>query len=289
MVCLFFFEGIGSVGIARQDVRWNSSTVPRFGRNFGQTRESAAEGMTPPAAVDFSHYGSGIGAFKRRAVARAQSEHAAERQRAQRLASARQKKRQWIKDVLKDFDRSRSGGLTFEELRAWLVKLDTSRENHPTDLEVKWVIQMATPEVQEFQGDWTSGKRQLTGEALRTACEHWMMYLETYDEIAAAFAKYDEDHTDTLSKDQLANVLQHLNQGEPVDEEEIDAVLAQASAVTFDSITRPGLIKAISVWLALEAESEPHQLDQKKTETATTTHPPTPPAAAAESACCVLQ
>ena len=86
---------------------------------------------------------------------------------------------------------------------------------------------MATPEVQEFQGEWTSGKRQLTGEALKTACEHWMMYLETYDEIAAAFAKYDEDHTDTLSKDQLANVLQHLNQGEPVDEEEVDAVLAQ--------------------------------------------------------------
>ena len=79
-------------------------------------------GMTPPAAVAFSHYGSGIGAFKRRAVARAHSEYAAERQRAQRLASARQKKRQWIKDVLKDFDRSRSGGLTFEELRAWLVK-----------------------------------------------------------------------------------------------------------------------------------------------------------------------
>ena len=124
---------------------------------------------------------------------------AAERQRAQRLASARQKERQGIKDVLKDFDRSRSGGLTFEELRAWLVKLDTSRENHPTDLEVKWVIQMATPEVQEFQGEWTSGKRQLTGEALKTACEHWMMYLETYDEIAAAVAKYDKDHTDTLS------------------------------------------------------------------------------------------
>ena len=246
-------------------------------------------GMTPPAAVAFSHYGSGIGAFKRRAVARAHSEHAAERQRAQRLASARQKKRQWIKDVLKDFDRSRSGGLTFEELRAWLVKLDTSRENHPTDLEVKWVIQMATPEVQEFQGEWTSGKRQLTGKGLETACEHWMMYLETYDEIAAAFATYDDDHTDTLSKDQLANVLQHLNQGEPVDEEEVDAVLAQASAVTFDSITRPGLIKAISVWLALEAENEPDPLDQKNTQTATTTHPPTSPAAAAQSACCVLQ
>ena len=130
---------------------------------------------------------------------------------------------------------------------------------------------------------------KLTGEALKTACEHWMMYLETYDEIAAAFAKYDEDHTDTLSKDQLANVLQHLNQGEPVDEEEVDAVLAQASAVTFDSITRPGLIKAISVWLALEAENEPDQLDRKNTQMATTAHPPTSPAAAAQSACCVLQ
>ena len=61
------------------------------------------------------------------------------------------------------------------------------------------------------------------------------------------------------------------NQGEPVDEEEVDAVLAQASAVTFDSITRPGLIKAISVWLALEAENEPDQLDRKNTQTATTT------------------
>lgn len=31
-------------------------------------------------------------------------------------------------------------------------------------LQVKWVIQMATPDKQEFNGEWTSFKRQLKGK-----------------------------------------------------------------------------------------------------------------------------
>ena len=34
----------------------------------------------------------------------------------------------------------------------------------PCYLQVKWVIQMATPDKQEFNGEWTSFKRQLKGK-----------------------------------------------------------------------------------------------------------------------------
>ncbi len=33
--------------------------------------------------------------------------------------------------------------------------------------QVKWVIQMATKEVQKFEGEWTSGKMNLEGEDLQ--------------------------------------------------------------------------------------------------------------------------
>lgn len=45
-----------------------------------------------------------------------------------------------------------------------------------------------------------------------------------------------------------AQVLKDLNGGVPVKDSEVDAVLQRASAVTEGSITKPGLIKAISVW-----------------------------------------
>ena len=42
--------------------------------------------------------------------------------------------------MLKEYDTSHSGGLNFEEIRSWLSRVDTSRENAPTDLEVDVIV-----------------------------------------------------------------------------------------------------------------------------------------------------
>jgi len=195
---------------------------------------------------------------------------AAQRHRKQRLANARKSKKDHIKSILKDFDASHSGGLKFEELRAWLKALEGDVRT-PTDLEVKWVIQLATPEKQAFNGEWISGQMQLEGDALEKACEHWLMYVETYDEIDEIFTKYAARDTDQLSIRELGMVLQDLNHGVALPENEVDEIMSRASVVTGDTISRPGLIKAISTWYAFEEEIA---ISQTKTDA---------------SACCSLQ
>ena len=47
---------------------------------------------------------------------------------------------------------------------------------------------------------------QLEGDALEKACEHWLMYVETYDEIDEIFTKYAARDTDQLSIRELGMV-----------------------------------------------------------------------------------
>ena len=70
-------------------------------------------------------------------------------------------------ETLEKFDQDHSGGLRFEELRRFLKHLDSNREgSEPSEDEVKWVIQMCTPEKQLFNGEWVRGDMQLEGAAL---------------------------------------------------------------------------------------------------------------------------
>jgi hypothetical protein len=52
--------------------------------------------------------------------------------------------------------------------------------------------------------------------AHQRACEYWLMYLETYDEISEVFDKYDDGHTGFLSKDKFAACMEELNGGIPL-------------------------------------------------------------------------
>lgn len=58
-------------------------------------------------------------------------------------ANARKSKKDHIKSILKDFDASHSGGLKFEELRAWLKALEGDVRT-PTDLEVTYAGTQST-------------------------------------------------------------------------------------------------------------------------------------------------
>lgn len=148
---------------------------------------------------------------------------------------------------------------------------------------------MSTEDVQKFEGEWTSGKMHLQGRDLQVsiswktprlrqtfltlslrqvACEYWLMYLETYDEISEVFDKYDDGHTGFLSKAKFAACMKELNGGVELglcllackhyvcatqsaanrlfphvyvsDDEDIEEVVNRASVVAAGAVTKPG-------------------------------------------------
>lgn len=60
----------------------------------------------------------------------------------------------FITDSLAKFDENQSGGLELAELGAFLEHLDTARGIPPSEAEIKWIVQMCTPEHQLFNGEW---------------------------------------------------------------------------------------------------------------------------------------
>ena len=75
---------------------------------------------------------------------------------ARRQEHARQleESRHFIAESLAQFDKEQSGGLKFQEIGAFLQHLDTERGIEPSEAEIKWIIQMCTPEHQLFNGEW---------------------------------------------------------------------------------------------------------------------------------------
>jgi voltage-gated sodium channel len=158
----------------------------------------------------------------------------------------------------KDIDKR--GGLTWKELKDFLQEMHTLRKDEVTEGEIKWVIQMAMYGVgagkQEFKGEWMSGKRLLSLQALRVAAKKWQQYLSMYDEISPVFDKYSPEHTGFVDKAQLTEILTELNAGFPVDKQDVDDVMDQASVVTKGRLSKPAMMVAISMWYSLVDEKE---------------------------------
>ena len=65
----------------------------------------------------------------------------------------------------------------------------------PTEAELKWIIQLSTPDQQRFDGEWVRGEMQLEGAGLETAAKCWISYTETVFYIDPAFDEFDADKT----------------------------------------------------------------------------------------------
>ena len=125
----------------------------------------------------------------------------------------------FVKDALAKYDTDGSGGLKFEQLRSFLGDLDDRAGKPPTDDEVKWVIQMCTPERQLFNGEWVRGELQLQGVALYKASSAWRAYTQSVDEIEKYYSEFDPLGTGALDKQALTQLLTKLNDGITPDEE----------------------------------------------------------------------
>ena len=128
----------------------------------------------------------------------------------------------------------------------FLKYLDTrEKEQDPTEAELKWVIQMATPEVLsnlQLDSEWVRGEMQLEGEGLETAAMCWRSYTDTSKFIEPVFDEISQSKDAALSKQQLAEVLKRLNEDVEPLEDEVSFVMSKADILGDGVIQRPELM-----------------------------------------------
>jgi len=169
----------------------------------------------------------------------------------------------FVDDVMKTWDHSKTGDLQIDELQAWLSA--SCNDNQPvTEAEAKWVIYMVQgPQNKQGGGASTNSggsaastnsgfaqrlERAVQPGELPKALEHFMAYKKARGTIESTFAKFDTDNSGGLDKAQLGNLLVELNEGDPVQDEETQWVMEHADVLGNETITKPELIIAISLW-----------------------------------------
>ena len=110
-----------------------------------------------------------------------------------------------IQDIIKKYDEDSSGGLDMEEFKRFLK--EAAGGDPPTDNEVMWVAQTATPErlsQEELKN------LQIKIEHLRSALLAWSDYKERQLEINGIFNKYDKDGDADLDQEELKDFVRDL-------------------------------------------------------------------------------
>ena len=110
-----------------------------------------------------------------------------------------------VSDIIKKYDEDSSGGLDMEEFKRFLK--EAAGGDPPTDNEVMWVAQTATPErlsQEELKN------LQIKIEHLRSALLAWSDYKERQLEINGIFNKYDKDGDADLDKEELKDFVRDL-------------------------------------------------------------------------------
>jgi Ca2+-binding EF-hand superfamily protein len=157
------------------------------------------------------------------------------------ILESKQENKEFVQQVLRQWDESRTGALKFEELRAWLSAISGNREI--STCEVKWVMSMAARDKTE---DYT--KLSLTPELFAPAAEAFLSYNTAKPTIDELMEEYDMDKSGTLNRSELAQLLKALNENIMPADKDIDWVMDHADVIGNGVITRPELSKAISLW-----------------------------------------
>jgi len=109
------------------------------------------------------------------------------------ILSEQKANKDFIRNILTDWDKDRKGSLAFEELRSWLSSISNNRP--VTGCEVKWVMSMAA---QDKMQDYTT--LNLTPDLFAPAAEAFLSYNTSYDQIVKLMEEYDVDKTGNLNK-----------------------------------------------------------------------------------------
>jgi len=144
-----------------------------------------------------------------------------------------------ISKLMRKYDLDKSGDLDRGQLKKMMTETHTNGcGQEPSDEEVEFVLKVADK----------SKSDSITREEVMLAMQVWSTYCAKKSEIDTAFDNFDSDKSGSLSKEQLKNYLVHLNDNEPVDDEDVEFVFTMADVMGDGVISKPELLRATALW-----------------------------------------
>jgi len=141
-----------------------------------------------------------------------------------------------VAQVMKKYDKSKSGDLTMDELGDLLTDLNSGQR--PSADEIKWLLREA---------DKSRTKTILIAE-LRPAIHEYLIYLHNKPHIEKIFQKYDVSKTGFLNREEFRSVLFQLNNQIHVPDQELDWVLENAELIIPGQVTKYEYLSVIDLW-----------------------------------------
>jgi len=99
-----------------------------------------------------------------------------------------------------------------------------------------------------FSVNDTSGDGKIGPDELPAVLETWKSHIHSIPEVRTIFEKFDKNRDGHLQKEELRKLLIELNDGEDVEDEELDYVLEEADLMENGVISIIELKRAIAFW-----------------------------------------
>lgn len=149
----------------------------------------------------------------------------------------------FVEECFRRYDTSNDGFLEVGELKALLVHMNNNEE--PSQEEVDMVMSSV-----DSRGGNCDGK--IGKDELREVLLEYRNYKEHSGFIEEKFALYDADKSGQLNRAELQKLLTDLNEGQEVQEADLDIVMGSADKgeIKDGCIDKTELVQAIAVWFS---------------------------------------
>lgn len=146
-----------------------------------------------------------------------------------------------LKQLIKKYDTNGSGQLEADQLKEFLKSLAEKNGQTVYDDEVKYIMDRY-----DKNAGGGIGSDEIAGAIFCFEC-----HMRTKTKFDPLFDKYDTRKDGKLNKDELKKLLEELNQGVPVSDEDVDYVMKEADLLGSGSVERPELARAVALWYNL--------------------------------------
>lgn len=140
------------------------------------------------------------------------------------------------KDILQNYDADGNGVLDKDELKKLMIDMNDGKEVADADVDDLMVLCDKTKE------------GSINKDELLFAIKMWSDHLKTLPKLEPLMFKYGMHQTSKLDKNQLKKLLEALNDGIAVTDDEVSWVMENAGQLGNGHIRRLELEKAITLW-----------------------------------------
>lgn len=154
-----------------------------------------------------------------------------------------------LEQTFKRYDTNKSGKLEKDSMKRLLTDFDntTPPGTEPSEEELMFIIKLC---------DDRCSNGSIDRSELKQAIISWRNYTKMRESMQEALEKHDASKSGTLNKEELKAYLTTLNKGLPVEDTEVDAVMAKADVLGNGVITTPELMMATCQWYTLVDEKK---------------------------------